>query len=450
MATKTLNLTGKPNPKQDLFFRAKAPRVAYGGARGGGKSWAMRRKLVILALSYPGIKILLLRRTFKELESNHIMPLLTELNGYAKYSKESRVFTFPNGSIIKLGYCDTDSDVYQYQGQEYEVIGFEEATLFTEFQMTYIATCNRTTRNDFTPRIYYTCNPGGPGHDFIKRLFIDRDFRDGENPDDYVFIPARVTDNEVLMKNSPDYIRTLEQLPEHLRKAYLEGRWDIIEGQYFPEFNRDIHVVEPFKIPGEWKRFRAMDWGYNDPCCILWFAVAPDRHIFVYDEIYQNLTPASEMAKKAVKRTGSQKIAYTVASPDMWQNRGARDVLGGESIADTFCICKMPVSKADNNRMNGWSRVRENLAIAPDGKPYVQIFSTCRNLIRTIPVLTYDKNDHEDVSAYCEDHACEAFRYGLMSRPSPSKVAAEIKKRYNPSDPFSPVPKKPIEGFFYV
>ena len=447
MATKDLVLKGIPNAKQDLFLRATAPRVAYGGARGGGKSWAMRRKFVILAAKYPNLRLLLLRRTLPELESNHINPLLAELSRFAKYNREKKVFSFPNGSIIKLGYCDTENDVYQYQGQEYEVIGFEEATSFTEFQMTYIATCNRTVRTDFKPRIYYTCNPGGPGHDYIKRLFIDRDFTEDENPDDYVFIQAKVTDNPALMEASPDYIKTLNALPDHLRKAYLDGEWDVIEGQYFPEYSRDVHVCTPFPIPLEWKRFRAMDWGYNDPCCVLWFAVAPDRHIYVYREIYQNHTNASDIALLIKQMTGTERISYTSASPDMWAKRGVRDVMGGESIAETFAKIGVPLIKADNSRIPGWNRVRENLAIASDGKPYVQIFEDCRNLTRTIPLLVYDKADREDVSDHCEDHAGEAFRYGLMSRPSPSRLRIKQADIIY-FDPLSPNKRKVEGGFF--
>lgn len=170
-----------PNPRQQAFFRAEAANIAYGGARGGGKSWAMRRKLVLLAMRYPGLKLLLLRRTLPELRANHILPLQRELAGYAAWSGAERAFRFPNGSRLVMGYCDSDSDCAQYQGQEYEVIGFEEATNFEPDWLTFIATCLRTTRTDFAPRIYYTCNPGGPGHAYIKRLFIDRAFHDGED-----------------------------------------------------------------------------------------------------------------------------------------------------------------------------------------------------------------------------------------------------------------------------
>lgn len=449
---KTVFLKGVPNPKQEEFFLATARHIAYGGARGGGKSWAMRRKFVLLAMRYDGLKLLLLRRTFPELEANHIMPLRAELDGFAKYSTEKRMFTFPNGSIIKLGYCDTEADVYQYQGQEYDVIGFEEATQFTPFQMQYISTSNRTTRTDFSPRIYYTCNPGGVGHDYIKRLFIDRNFTEDEDPDDYVFIPAKVSDNKVLMEADPNYVKTLRALPEHLRKAYLDGDWDTVEGQFFSEFQRSVHVIEPFTIPNNWRRFRSMDWGFNDPCCVLWYAVAPDKHIYVYREYYQRQTLAKDVAADIREMSAFEQIDYTVASPDAWQQRGMRDVMQGESIADTFLYNGVPLIKADNNRMSGWQRVRENLAIADDGRPYVQIFSTCYNLIRTLPLLTYGKistGSHEDVAGNLEDHAPESLRYGLMSRPSPAPQRTLTKNKRPAYDPFSMPKLRVVEGGFF-
>ena len=201
-----------PNERQREFFRSTAAHTAYGGARGGGKSFAMRRKLVMLAIRHKNLRLLLLRRTLSELRENHLLPLQSELAGFAEYKKEERTFRFPNGSRLTLGYCDSDTDMLQYQGAEYDVIGFEEATHFKEEWMVFISTALRTTKKDFRPRIYYTCNPGGVGHAYIKRLFIDRAFREGENPEDYCFIPARVYDNRVLMEADPDYVKRLEAL----------------------------------------------------------------------------------------------------------------------------------------------------------------------------------------------------------------------------------------------
>ncbi len=429
-----LHLEGVPNPKQAAFFAAKARHIAYGGARGGGKSWAMRRKFVLLAFRYPGLQLLLLRRTLPELTENHVRPLLQELQGAASYNGTRREFTFPNGSRIKLGYCDKEADVYQYQGQEYDVVGLEEATHFSEAQMQFLTTCNRSVRTDFSPRMYYTCNPGGVGHAWVKRLFIDRDYRNAESPDEYVFIPAKLTDNPILLQRNPGYVKTLQNLPEPLRRAHLDGDWDVLMGQYFPEFSRERHAVRPYTIPASWRRFRAMDWGYNDPCCVLWFAVAPDGRLIVYRELYLRQTLSSEIARRVKTLSEGERIAYTAASPDAWQQRGLGGI-EGQCIAEVFAHNGVPLLPADNARIPGWQRVREALAPLLDGRPGLLIFDTCQNLLRTLPLLTFDAHTVEDVGANCEDHAAEALRYGLMSRPRPAVPEAAVPApRYDPFD----------------
>ncbi len=433
-----LILKGSPNPRQREFFLARARHIAYGGARGGGKSWAMRRKLVLLALNYPELNILLLRRTLPELRENHIIPLRRELNGFAPYNATERVFNFPNGSRIKLGYCDTAGDVYQYQGQEYAVIGLEEATHFTEEQQQFISTCNRTVMKGFSPRMYYTCNPGNVGHRWVKRLFIDRQYRGDERAEDYAFIPARIWDNKALLAADPGYVRQLMSLPEDMRRAHLEGDWDVHAGQYFREFSRERHVAEPFEIPEGWRRFCSMDWGYNDPCCVLWHAVDGEGRVVTYRELYVRQVRAAEVAKKVLALSAGERIAYTVASPDLWQSRGAtltsKGGFEGETLAELFISSGMSVSPADNTRIAGWQRVRDYLAPAADGRPMWSCFACCENLIRTLPMLQFDAHNREDVSDG-EDHAAEALRYGLMSRPEPAKEPPPKKSyRYDPFD----------------
>ena len=430
-----LMLEGFPSERQREFFLSRARHTAYGGARGGGKSWAMRRKFILLALRYPGLN-LLLRRTLPELRENHLIPMQRELYGFAVYNSAERVFRFPNGSRIKLGYCDTMQDVYQYQGQEYAVIGLEEATHFTEEQMRFLTTCNRTTRKDFSPRMYYTCNPGNVGHAWVKRLFIDRLYAENENPNDYLFIPARIYDNKVLLDADPNYIRQLEALPEELRRAHLDGDWDVHAGQYFREFSRDRHVIEPFEIPSWWRRFRSMDWGYNDPCCVLWHAVDGENRVYTYRELYVRETRAGEVASMVLELSRGESISYTVASPDMWQKRGA--VLSGaggfegETLAELFTTSGLSLTPADNSRVPGWNRVRDFLAVAPDGRPNWLCFSDCRNLIRQLPALQFDQHNRED-AADGDDHAPEALRYALMSRPHAGKQPIIRKaKAYDP------------------
>ena len=222
-----------PSEKQKQFLSAQTKHVGFGGARGGGKSWCVRDKAKRLALRYgrpeptkPGIKILIVRRTFPELVNNHINFLQDELNGIAKYNKTEKVFTFSNGSTIKFGYCNNDKDLDQYQGAEYDIIFLDEATQLQEMWIKKITACLRGV-NGFPKRIYYTCNPGGASHGYFKRLFIDKQYEDGEHPEDYTFIQSLVTDNKALMASQPDYIKQLEALPPKLREAWLFGRWDI-------------------------------------------------------------------------------------------------------------------------------------------------------------------------------------------------------------------------------
>lgn len=427
-----ISLVGRPNPRQIEFFNSVARHICYGGARGGGKSWAMRRKFVLLALKYPGLRLLLMRRTMPELLENHLLPLQKELYGYAKYRDKDKAFIFPNGSRLKLGYCDIESDVFQYQGQEHDVIGLEEATLFTESQKDFLTTCNRSTRSDFHPRMYYTCNPGNVGHAWVKRLFIDREYRNRERAEDYIFIPAKVWDNTVLMENNPEYVESLMNLPDELRKAHLDGDWDVFAGQFFSEFRRDVHTCNAFTIPSYWSRFVSIDWGYNDPCCVLWYACDLEGKVFVYRELYVSQMLSTDVARKIKELQGDEEIDYYVGSPDMWQKRG-QDHIIGENIAEVFWKLGIGWTKADSDRINGWNRIHEFLRKGADGEPQLKIFTNCANLIRSLPQLIHDDKKVEDVALEPHEvtNAPDSLRYGLMSRPRPGQRVS-VKKDYIP------------------
>ena len=275
-----------PNEKQKQMLSARTKHVGFGGARGGGKSWAVRAKAKLLALRYPGIKILIVRRSYPELLSNHILLLRAELLGVVSYSDRDKLMRFPNGSVIQFKYCARDADLDRLQGTEFDVIFLDEATQLSEFQMKSITACLRGA-NSFPKRVYYTCNPGGQGHAYIKRIFLDRRYEAGENPADYTFIRSLVTDNRALMEAQPDYVRQLEALPDKLRRAWLEGDWDVYEGQFFEELRvtpdplkcaaagispeeaaaqgRWTHVL-PARPPAPgWKLYRSFDWGYSRP-----------------------------------------------------------------------------------------------------------------------------------------------------------------------------------------
>ncbi len=419
----------EPNEKQRLFFESDARYTAYGGARGGGKSWAMRMKMVLLAVNYPAINILLLRRTLGELRENHILPLQKLLKDIAEYRDSQKEFRFKNGSRIKLGYCDSESDVLQYQGQSYEVIGMEEATHFTYFQFQCLTECNRASGSmstAFAPRMFLTANPGGVGHDWFKRLFVERKYRGNEKAENYVSIRSLVFDNDYIMKNNPQYVETLMALPEKRRAAMLYGDWDSFEGAFFPEFCRESHTCRPFELPAHWQKFCSLDYGLDMTAC-LWLAVSPEGRIYVYRELYKPGLLLSEAAKEIRESTPrGESIRYTVASPDLWNRRQE----SGKSGAEIMTAAGLTgLKKAVNERINGWRVVREYLKDGDDGKSGVCIFDCCENLIRCLPLLRFDDNVKEDAADTPHEitHAPEALRYGLMSR-APKTPSVEKKK----------------------
>ena len=411
---------GQPSAKQIQFFRARSRFVAYGGARGGGKSWAVRKKAAGLALSYRGIRILVLRRTFPELRENHILPMMADLMGIATYRESDKSFSFSTGSRVVFGYCDSERDVLQYQGQEYDIIFMDEATQFTEFQFSVLTACLRGA-NDFPKRFYLTCNPGGVGHQWVKRLFVDGDYRGTEREVDYTFIPATIYDNEALMQQDPGYVQLLDNLPDTQRRAWLLGDWDVYEGQYFTEFSREAHVCRPFEVPGHWRRYVSLDYGM-DMLAAYWFAVDGEGRAVVYREIYEGRDNGrgadgqghiiSAAAARLLQANGGEKVTAWLAPPDLWNRRQET----GRSAADLFAEHGVPLARTGNDRVSGWLAVREWLALRPDEtggqSPRLRIFDTCRNLIRTLPALQHDPLKPEDAAGEPHEltHAPDALR----------------------------------------
>lgn len=424
--TSTIRLK-EPYPTQVAFLKAKARYVAYGGARGGGKSEAARMKAVLLALKNPGVQILFLRRLLTDLRENHLMPLLSMLSGAAVYRGQTKEFLFPNGSRIVLGHCDAERDVLKYQGQSYDVIFMEEATQFTEDQYNLIKLSLRPSglAKHFTPRMYLTCNPGGVGHGWVKRLFISRQYKDKERPEDYIFIPAKVYDNKFIMETDREYVRQLENLPETQRKAYLDGNWDVFEGQYFREFDRAVHVVRPFPIPQGWTKYRAFDYGL-DMLAAYWIAVDESGWAYVYRELCQPGLIISDAARMLREMT-AELITATLAPPDMWNRRQET----GKSVAEIFAENGVPLIKAQNDRVSGWMEMHEWLkpCIGADGEPgaRLRIFESCPGLIEAIPALVFDKKNPSDCDTEPHEftHGPDAVRYFLAGRPIPAQAAIE-------------------------
>ena len=406
--------------KQRRFMEAKTRYVAYGGARGGGKSWAVRMKATLLALNWPGIKLLIVRRTYPELVNNHIDPLRMELNGIAKYAQTRKAMTFANGSTIRFGYCNNDADMLQYQGAEYDVVFIDEAA---QLKKEWLDAINVTVRgtNGFPKRTYYTLNPGGPSHDYFRRLFVNGICVGAEKPEDYTFIQARVEDNAALMQAQPEYVESLRNLPEARRRAWLEGDWNAYEGQFFSEFrdNPDgyrtrqyTHVIEPFAPDPGWKICRSYDFGFGKPFSCAWWAVDYEGVIYRILELYGcrdnepntglEWNPDVQFAKIAQLEKEHPWLAGKqitgVADPSIW------DASRGESVAQTAARYRVYFTPGDNKRIPGWMQCHYRLQFDGDGYPRMYVFSNCKAFIRTIPLLVYDQHKAEDLDTTMEDH----------------------------------------------
>lgn len=405
------------NPKQEAFFKSRKRYIAYGGARGGGKSWAIDRKAPLMCLRFSGIKILLLRRTYKDLERNHVRALQPLLKNIAKYSKQEKCFYFSNGSILELGYCASESDVLQYQGQEYDVIFIDEATQFTQYQYETLTACVRGA-NSFPKRIYITCNPGGVGHEWVKRLFVSKKYKDSERSEDYEFIPATIYDNKILLENDPGYVDMLNNLSDGLRQAWRDGNWDMLAGQYFSEFNRNIHVTEPIAIPNHWKKYRTIDYGLDCLAC-LWIAIDERGDYYIYREYAESDKVISEGATDILNLTGDEEILYTVAPDDLW----ARSQETAKSKAVIFGENGLTLKKGSRNRESGWLAVKELLTVK-NGDARLKIFSNCTNLIECLPALQRDAKKPTDCMTEPHNitHLPDALRYFCLQYINPSEA----------------------------
>ena len=427
MGNITLSLP-PPSEKQKLFLLSNSTYTAFGGARGGGKSWAVRTKATLLALHYAGIKIMIVRKTYPELRANHITEMCRMCADIATYSETKKELAYINGSTVKFANCRYDKDLDKFQGIEADVVFIDEATQFTREMFDRICACVRGV-NDFPKRIYLTCNPGGVGHNWVKELFIDKKV---DIPEDYHFIKSLVTDNDALIRNDPQYVKKLEALPAKLRKAWLEGDWNIFEGQFFEEFRDDpehyrdrryTHVIEPFEIPRDWRIYRSFDFGYSKPFSCDWWAVDYDGRAYLILQLY-GCTDPNEGVKwppdkifAEIRRIENEhrwlsgKQISGVADPSIW------DASRGEAIIESADRNFIYFQPGDNKRIPGWMQCHYRMAFDNEGKPMVYFFNTCRHAIRTIPLLNYSDHTPEDLDTSQEDHFADSFRYFCMSRP---------------------------------
>ena len=437
---------------QTEFLAAMEQEVFYGGARGGGKSYAM----LVDPLRYchkQHHRALLLRRSMPELRDliSHSQRLYTRAFPGAKWREQEKEWRFPSGARIEFGYAENLTDVLRYQGQSYTWIGIDELPQYpTPDIYNFLRSSLRSVDPEVPVFIRATGNPGNVGSTWVKNMFVDPATpntpftMDIETPVGMKsitrrFIPAKLQDNPYLMQTD-DYMIMLSSLPDIQKKQFLEGDWEAFEGSAFPEFNRAVHVIEPFEIPNNWVRFRSADWGYSSPACCLWFAIDFDNYLYVYRELYTQKVTADIFARQVLQQEYGEYMKFGVLDSSTWAKRG--DV--GPSIAETMIQegCKWrPSDRSPRSRINGKLEVHKRLYVDPDIQyPGMFIFSNCTNLIRTLPLLPTDKNNPEDVDTHAEDHAYDALRYACMSRPlHPRSLQTHWNRREE--NGFSPVDK---------
>ncbi len=455
---------------QDIIWRPQAgPQAAlvecsvseifYGGARGGGKTDGMIGKNAIKADRYgEQQKGIFFRRELPQLEAaiNRCKQIYQPL-GWG-WQEQKKTFIAPNGATLKFRPLERDAHAEKYQGHDYTDVYFEELTNFPDPKPVNKLRATLRSAAGVPCQFHGTGNPGGPGHQWVKARYIDpgpwnitvepftNPFDGTTVHIDRVFIPAKLSDNELLMRSDPMYVARLYQSGSaQLVKAWLEGDWDIVEGAFFDCWS-SRNVIRPFEIPDDWTKFRSFDWGSARPFSLGWWALVGDDFVHNREKLRRGamiryrewygmkpgepnvgLKLTAEKIAEGIKARTTEKVHYSVADPAIFSEDG------GPSHAERMARAGVIFTKADNRRvpragaLGGWDQLRDRIIgtrgideqgiISAEGEPMIFCFDTCLDSIRTIPVLQHDENRMEDVDSDMEDHAADEWRYGCMSRP---------------------------------
>ena len=437
------NVIFAPNEgPQTEFLAAAETDVLYGGAAGGGKSYAM----LVDPLRYAhkaAHRALIIRRSMPELREliDKSRELYPKAFPGCKYREVEKLWNFPSGAKIEFGFLERDADVYRYQGQAYSWIGFDEIThLPTEFSWNYLASRLRTTDSEITPYMRCTANPGGVGAHWVKNRYIqpsepDKSFV-GKDGLTRKFIPARLEDNPFLATDGR-YEQMLKALPPTQRKQLLEGNWDVNEGAAFTEFSIEEHVIPPFEIPIHWDRVKGIDYGYASESACIWATIDPsDGTLIVYRELYKKGLTGEDLGYKITEMELEDPMSVQgVLDTAAWSRTGTT----GPTVGETLVRQGHKLRRADKNRIQGKIQIHEYLRLQPSGRPRIQIFSSCPSLIRELQSIPLDKSNPEDVDTHAPDHAYDALRYLIMSRPRVNDPLAQLRhirleQAYTPAD----------------
>ena len=428
-------------PQED-FLAAGETDVLYGGAAGGGKSYAM----LVDPLRYAhrsAHRALIIRRSMPELREliDKSRELYPKAFPGCKYREVEKLWNFPSGAKIEFGFLERDADVYRYQGQAYSWIGFDEIThLPTEFSWNYLASRLRTTDPEIIPYMRCTANPGGVGAHWVKKRYVDAEIPNtsfiGQDGLQRKFIPARLEDNPYLALDGR-YEKMLKALPPTQRRQLLEGNWDVNEGAAFTEFSLDNHIIAPFEIPIHWERIKGIDYGYASESACIWATIDPsDGTLIVYRELYKKGLTGHDLGLIITEMELDDPFAVSgVLDTSAWSQTGTT----GPTVGETLVRQGHKLRRADKNRIQGKIQIHEYLKLQQSGRPRLQIFNTCPSLIRELQSIPLDKSKPEDVDTHAPDHAYDALRYLIMSRPRINDVFGrmrDIKRErfYEPSD----------------
>jgi phage terminase large subunit len=426
----------------DAIEAGKAQYYLYGGAKGGGKSYLVRADEIYRRMVYPGTTGAIFRKTYPELISNHIRKFWQEYPFTREWWRESeKAIKYPNGSITEFKYLDTTNDVYNYQGIEFDDIALDEATQHEEEVFKVLKTSLRSdpktiTRNPgFHGRFLSTANPGGPGHGWVKRLYIDKRYNPEETASDYAFIAAKIYDNQIFLNANPQYLKNLQDLPEDLRRAYLDGDWEVFIGQFFGDWRYDIHRIEPIEVDRYWGKIFGLDWGFSPhPFHAGWYTQDFQGNVFKYRELEGNETAPQDVANQIVELSRDDSgLTFGVGDSQMWElnpysAKKPQEAYSDKSIAETIRSVLqrhgMDMFQANKNRITGWTLLKTMLQwdaeLNAQGRreftkrPKYYVFSACPLTISAYPNMIHSKLHPEDMQKIDGDDPCDTDRYALM------------------------------------
>lgn len=410
--------------------------IGCGGARGPGKSHAVLSQIGLDDCQRaPGLKVLFLRKTGKAAKESFEDLIEKALKNKVAYSYKSGVLKFQNGSRAILGGFKDDKDIEKYIGIEYDLIAIEEINQLTEEKVEKLRGSLRSSKQNWRPRMYVSFNPGGVGHGYVKKTFVAPFITETEA--ETRFFPSTYRDNPFI---NTEYRQYLESLQGQLGAAWRDGDFDILAGQFFTEYRSDIHMIEPFLIPDDWKRICSLDYGYGSYSSVGWWAVSPKNELVRYRELYVSNHSYSDLAREFVSHTNTNEVIdHIVCDPAIWNKDGHSDygLSGAEIFEKTIkdITGKTPrLVRANNDRVAGWAVMREDLKVymGEDGRPSarIKVFNTCLDWHRTIELQVHSERNPEDLDTDLEDHAMDETRYLCMDRPKPLYTASQKEDAY--------------------